>query len=104
MPGADVPLGPSDVRRALEFLHEAKLVKLKKKARAYEVVLQEDRFIRLPQGIPMPRAGLDMSVKILGRWASNRINKPPKKPKQSKKSRRRSGGRDSRTLPMFPEA
>jgi hypothetical protein len=102
MPGTDVPLGPSDVRRALEFLQEAKLVKLKKKARAFEIVLKEDRFIRLPQGIPVPRAGPDMSVKILGRWASNRVKKPPKKPKQPRKiRRRRGGGRDDRTLPMF---
>jgi hypothetical protein len=102
MPGTDVQLGPSDVRHALEFLQEAKLVKLKKKAKEFEIILKEDRFIRLPQGIPVSHAGLDISVKILGRWASNRVKKPPMKPKQPRKiRRRRSGGRDDRTLPMF---
>lgn len=106
MAGTDVQLGPSDVRHALEFLQEAKLVKLKKKAKEFDIILKEDRFIRLPQGIPVPDAGLDISVKILGRWASNRVKKPVRKaklPKRARPRRRSKGGRrDNRTLPMFP--
>jgi len=43
--GVEVPLDPKDVRRALAFLRQARLVVLKKRARVYEVELKEDRHI-----------------------------------------------------------
>jgi hypothetical protein len=99
--GTEVPLGPNDVRRALEFLQEAKLVKLKRRAGEFEVILKEDRFIRLPQSIAVPRAGLDIATKILGRWATNQAKKPIKKPRQPKKIGRRRGNRDQGTGWLF---
>jgi hypothetical protein len=104
LPDVEVPLAPNDVRHALEFLQDAGLVKFKKQSRAFEVVLKEDRYIRLPQSVPVPRSGLDIAAKIIGKWASNRIKKPSKKPKHSGKRTRRQGGRrDKDTAWLFPQ-
>jgi len=65
----EVPLAATDVRHALEFLEEAGLVKFKKQARAFEVLLKEDRYIRLPQSVTAPRSGLD--------WKSPVTSYPP---------------------------
>jgi len=85
-PDVEVPLGSRDVRRALEFLRQARLVDLKARHKVFEVELKEDRYIRLPQESPVPRTGsqIDISTKILARWASHKVKKPIGKPKKSK--------------------
>ena len=52
----DVPLGPGDVQRALEFLAQAKLVSFKRRAGAYQIELKEDRLIRVPADGPVPKS------------------------------------------------
>jgi len=93
--GVDIPLGARDVRRALEFLQQAKLVKLKSRSNVFEVVLKEDRYIRLPQmGPSLPEgAQMETSMRILARWATNKITKPivrPKSKPSAKKKRQKS--------------
>jgi hypothetical protein len=99
----EVPLGPNDVRRVLEFLQEAGLVRLKRQTRAFEILLREDRYIRLPHSVSAPPSGLDIAAKILGKWATNRIKRPIKKHKPPKKGRwsRRARGRDDSTKSLF---
>jgi len=91
--GVDVPLGARDVRRALEFLEQAKLVKLKPRSNVFEVELREDRYIRFPQlGPPLSHVSqLETSNKILARWATNKVRKPiaRRKPKGSKNKKGR---------------
>jgi hypothetical protein len=91
--GVDVPLGARDVRRALEFLEQAKLVKLKPRSNVFEVELREDRHIRFPQlGPPLSHVSqLETSNKILARWATNKVRKPTarRKPKGSKNKKGR---------------
>lgn len=102
LPDVEVPLGPNDVRRALQFLQEAGMVKFKKQLREFEILLKEDRYIRLPQSVPMSRS--DIAVKIIGKWATNKIKKPsktPKPPKRTRSRRGRSRGRDQRTGSLF---
>ena len=103
LPDVEVPLGPNDVRRALHFLQKAGMVKFKKQSREFEILLKEDRYIRLPQSVPMSRS--DIAAKILGKWATNKINKPSETPKQPKRrtrsQRSRSRGRDQRTGSLF---
>ena len=73
----EVPLGPGDVQRALEFLAQAKLVSFKRRVGAYEIELKEDRYIRVPPDGPVPRAAAqDISVKMLARWATNKVKAP----------------------------
>jgi hypothetical protein len=75
--GVEVPLGVKDVQRALEFLAQAKLVSFKRRAAAYEIELKEDRYIRVPSDGPVPRgAAQDISIKILARWATNKVKAP----------------------------
>jgi hypothetical protein len=90
LPEVDVPLGPNDVRHALEFLAQAKLVNLKKRSGAFEVELKEDRYIRIPHGGPVSGSGshLDISTKILARWATHRVRKPIKPPAKRGGARR----------------
>jgi hypothetical protein len=98
LPDVEVPLGPNDVRRALQFLQEAGMVKFKKQSREFEILLKEDRYIRLPQSVPTSRS--DIAAKILGKWAANKIRKPSKTPKQPKRRTRghRGRSRDQRSL------
>jgi hypothetical protein len=104
----EVPLSVKDVKRALEFLRQAGLVALKKRARAYEVKLKEDRYVRLPfsgaaVGISSPH---DISARIITRWAVNRKKHPIAEPQKGRRAlrvrtRRR---RDVGTLRLpFPE-
>jgi hypothetical protein len=74
----EVPLGPKDVQRALEFLTQANLVSFKRRKGAFEVELKEDRYIRVPSDGPVARSAsqLDISTKILARWATNKVKKP----------------------------
>jgi hypothetical protein len=75
--GVEVPLGLRDVQRALEFLAQAKLVSFKRRTGAYEIELKEDRYIRVPSDGPVPRgAAQDISIKILARWAANKVKAP----------------------------
>lgn len=100
-PDVEIPLGPKDVRRALEFLAQAGLVTLKKKGGVFEVQLKEDRLIRLPRNSPVSRddAQLDISKKIIVRWATTKVKKPAKSGRPRKSRTRR--GRDTKTLPLF---
>jgi len=103
-PDVDVPLNPSDVRRALEFLAQAGLVAFKKRDRVFEVELKEDRYIRLPRAVPTlgGPADSDVSTKILARWATRKVTKPldlKGKPKKAKSSTSRY--RDERTGWLF---
>lgn len=101
----EVPLGPRDVRRALEFLAEAGLVGLKKRDKVFEVVLKEDRHIRVPQAITTPGhvAETDISVKILARWAVRKAKAPPRKVVSRKRRARPAKHPDNKTLPLpFP--
>jgi hypothetical protein len=105
LPDVEVPLGPKDVRRALEFLTEAKVVALKRRAKAFEVELKEDRYIRFPQGTPsiVGSSQQDISTKILLRWAFNKVRNPivtrVKRSSRRKSSPKRS---DDRTGWLFP--
>lgn len=74
----EVPLGPKDVQRALEFLTQAKLVSFKRRAGAFKVELKEDRYIRIPHDGPVPRSAspVDISTKILARWATHKVKNP----------------------------
>jgi len=73
--GVEVPLGSKDVRHALEFLTKAKLVSQKKRARAFEIELKEDRYIRVPQNSPVSSSAsdADIATKILVRWATQKV-------------------------------
>jgi hypothetical protein len=97
----DVPLGPSDVRHALEFLEQAKLVALKKKKGTFEVQLRGDRYIRLPQGSPVPTSGQELSTKILARWATHKIKKPVSSTRKG--TRKQRGQRDRYTRSLFED-
>lgn len=87
----EVPLGPNDVRRALEFLTQARLVSFKKRQGVFEIELKEDRFIRIPTGSPIPQTGAqqDISTKILARWATHKVKKPIDLSQKKKMGRRR---------------
>ncbi len=76
LPEVEVPMGPRDIRRALEFLRQAKLVTLKQKEALFEIDLKEDKFIRLPQNSAVARGGSDITAKILARWATHKVKKP----------------------------
>ncbi len=105
--GVEVPLGPKGVRRALEFLRQAGLVVLKKRAQVFEIELKEDRYVRLPQGSPVSGSPsqLDISTKILARWATHKVKKPVepphRKPARSKAVTLRKP--DERSGWLFPE-
>jgi hypothetical protein len=74
-PDVEVPLTPSDVRKGLEFLRQAGLVRLKVRERVYEVMLRQS--VRLPSGATAIGASqADIAVKIIYRWATYSIKKP----------------------------
>jgi hypothetical protein len=100
----EVPLGPKDVQRALEFLAQAKLVSFKRRIGAYKIELKEDRHIRVPRDGPIARSDAqDISVKILARWARNKVKAPVDRgrAKGSKVGRRRGPIRDPRQSSLF---
>lgn len=103
--GVEVPLGPKDVQRALEFLAQAKLVSFKQRAGAIEVELKEDRYIKVPSDGPVPRSAspVDISTKILARWATNKVKKPINlaRVKSGKASGRRRATTDPRQAKLF---
>jgi len=75
LPNVEVPLTPSDVRKALEFLRQAGLVNFKIRERAYEVKLRQN--VRLPSGAAAIGATHeDIAVKIINRWATYSVTKP----------------------------
>jgi len=105
MPDVEVPLGPRDIRNALEFLRQAKLVALKTRANVFEVEVKEDRFIRLPQGSPISRGDpqIDISLKILARWATHKVKNPVRTSKKVRRGGARRGlRRDDKTRDLFP--
>jgi hypothetical protein len=101
----EVPLGPKDVQRALEFLAQAKLVSFQQRAGAFEVELKEDRYIRAPSDGPVPRSTspVDISTKILARWATHKVKKPINlvRAKAGKSSGRRKTSSDPRQAKLF---
>jgi hypothetical protein len=103
--GVEVPLGPKDVQRALEFLAQAKLVSFKRRVGAFEVELKEDRYIRVPRDGPVPRAAshVDISTKILARWATHKVKTPISlaPTKAAKVMGRRKGKGDPRQGKLF---
>jgi hypothetical protein len=99
-----VPLGPKDVQRALEFLAQAKLVSFKRRLGAYKIELKEDRYIRVPRDGPITRADAqDIAIKILARWARNKVKAPVdrSRAKSGKAGRRRTPTRDPRQASFF---
>ena len=88
-PGVEVPLAPSDIRRALEFLRQAGLVRLRVRERIYEVNLRQS--VRLPsEDAPVAPSQEDIKVKIISRWATYSIKKPlAKRPVGAKRTRAR---------------
>jgi hypothetical protein len=107
-PHTEVPLGPRDVKHAMEFLRQAKLVTLKKRARVYEIELKEDRYIRLPIGTPLDRSNIqqELATKIIARWAEYSVKRPvpagSQKAKIRKPRRRKTRDSGSGFLP-FPD-
>jgi len=98
----DVPLGPREVQRALEFLQQAKLVSFKSRTGAYHIELREDRLIRVPGDGPVPKAeAQDIRTKILARWATNKVKAPITSGRVGgRRSVRRRGG-DPRQSTLF---
>lgn len=104
LPDVEVPLGARDIRSALDFLRQAKLVRLKSRAKVFEIELKEDRYIRLPPGGPAPQFGsqAEISFKILARWATHKIKSPMQtRPPAKRGARARRSQRDDRTLNLF---
>lgn len=104
LPDVRVPMGPKDIRRALEFLQQAKLVVLRAKQGTFEVVLKEDRYIRLPQDSPIGGTGLDISTKILARWATHKVKKPIASAATRTNRARRNRDRYTRSLFVEPSS
>jgi hypothetical protein len=104
--GVEVPLSVKDVKRGLEFLRQAGLVALKKRANVYEVKLKEDRYVRLPtkSGVGGSPIAQDFSARVISRWATNRIKHPIMATRKGLKLPRAriKPRRDTRTLPLFP--
>lgn len=94
-PGVATPLAPKDIRRALEFLARAGLVELKVRAKKFEVKLTEDRYIRLPRNGPelASKDSLDLSTKILIRWAHGVVKRPLPAAKRGSAPMRKKGAR-----------
>ncbi len=102
----EVPLGPKDVQRALEFLTQAKLVSFKQRTGEYRIELKEDRYIRVPRDGPVTRAdSQDIAGKILARWARNKVKEPIARgrAKRSTSGRRRSRTKDPRQASFFDQ-
>jgi hypothetical protein len=102
LPDVDVPLTPSDVRKALEFLRQAGLVTLKARERVYEVKLRQN--VRLPASAAAIGAfQQDIAVKIINRWATYSVTKPlTKRPVGAKRTKSRRSRDPGPTLP-FPQ-
>jgi hypothetical protein len=103
----EVPLTAKDVRRAFEFLKQAGLVALKKRAGNYEVKLKDDRYVRFPHGsLPPGMSGQqEIATKIITRWATNKIKHPVPEGRKKKLKIRGKRHRDTTTLNLpFPEA
>jgi hypothetical protein len=98
----EVPLGPKDVQRALEFLQQAKLVSFKSRTGAYHVELKEDRLIRVPGDGPVPRAAAqDIATKMLARWATNKVKAPIARGRKRVRGSVRRGPKDPRQSVLF---
>jgi len=100
--GTEFGLDGDDVRRALEFLRQAKLVNKTRKG-GYEIPLKTN--IRLPLDAPEvtgQQTFNEITYKLIMRWATYKILKPIKDRKHSPKKRRARSRRDTKTLSLFP--
>lgn len=100
----EAPLTASDVRRALEFLRQARLVDLKRRAGAYEVKLRVDRFVRFPHGTTATGMSghQEIAAKILSRWATNKIKHPLSEGRKKKVPRTRGSRRSAEATGYLP--
>ncbi len=100
--GTEIGLEGDDVRRALEFLRQARLVHKTQKS-GYQVPLKTN--IRLPLDAPEvtgQRALNEITHKLIMRWATYKILKPIQEKKRAPKKAKARSRRDNRTLPLFP--
>ncbi len=100
--GTEIGLDPDDVRRALEFLRQARLVN-KTRESGYQIPLKTN--IRLPLDAPEvtgQHALNEITHKLIMRWATYKILRPIKEKKRIPKKGRARSRRDTRTLPLFP--
>ncbi|OFV99655.1 MAG: hypothetical protein A3H28_14645 [Acidobacteria bacterium RIFCSPLOWO2_02_FULL_61_28] len=95
------------MRRALEFLRQANLVVLKKRAHAFEVKMKEGRYIRVPRGSPSPGAFAhrELSTKIIARWATHKVKNPIKTSRVKRTTKKLSSRKmqDERQGKLFDE-
>lgn len=102
--GTEIGLDADDVRHALEFLRQARLVNKTRKS-GYQIPLKTN--IRLPLDAPEvtgQRALNEITHKLIMRWATYKILKPIKEKKRVPRKGRVRSRRDTRTLPMFPNS
>ncbi len=100
----EAPLTAKDVRRALEFLRQARLVSFKKHAGTYEVKLRVDRYVRFPHGpAPADMSGhQDIAARIISRWATNKIKHPLPEGRKKKVPKIRAKRHRDKTTPYLP--
>jgi len=100
----EAPLTASDVRRALEFLRQARLVDFKRRAGAYEVKLRVDRYVRFPHGTtPTDISGhQEIAAKIISRWATNKIKHPLSEGRRKRVPRTRGSRRAAAATGYLP--
>ncbi len=98
--GTEIGLANEDVRRALEFLRQARLVTRTRKG-GYEIPLKTN--IRLPLDAPeLTGKHLDeIANKVIMRWATYKVLKPIKEKKRGPRRVRARSRRDTSTLPLF---
>ena len=104
----EVPFTAKDVRNALEFLRQAKLVLLKKRKKYYEIRLRSDKRIRAPQVSSLLGgvAEQDIANRILALWATYKVRDPIKEcSRKGAGAQQRRRTKDSRTgfLPFSGE-
>lgn len=101
--GTEIKLDSDDVRRALEFLRQARLVTKTRKG-GYEIPLKTK--IRLPLDAPEVTGKHlgEITEKLIMRWATYKILKPINEKKSRPKKHKARRLRDTRTLPMFPQS
>jgi hypothetical protein len=100
--GTQIGLDPDDVRRALEFLRQARLVNKTQKS-GYQISLKTN--IRLPLDAPEitgQHALNEITHKLIMRWATYKVLKPIKEKKRIPRKGRARSRRDTRTLSLFP--
>jgi hypothetical protein len=101
--GTEIGLDSDDVRRALEFLRQARLVTKTRKG-GYEIPLKTN--IRLPLDAPEVTGKHlnEITDKVILRWATYKVLKPIKEKKQTPRKHRARSRRDTRTLSLFDKS